>query len=202
MKGYKKIWSASFFVSIVSLVISIFVFLTYMNSDKPAEEKISEPKTQEIAVEQEYIEPQDNVGYISFTEDQMTEIARNIFSLDDFLADISVEFSDGEITVGARIKDVDNLIKTYPFLKKYKAVLKGIKDKKLKIIVGMQDKDGKAALEVESVSVSGIKIDGDIISPFIESDDFARLFDVDFNSIELSDGEVVFKNGVPDILAD
>ncbi len=47
----------------------------------------------------------DNVGAVSFTEDQITELARNIFSLDGFLNNVSVELkSDSEIKVGAKIK--------------------------------------------------------------------------------------------------
>lgn len=65
-----------------------------------------------------------NVGAVSFTEDQITELARNIFSLDGFLNNVSVELkSDGEIKVGAKIKDKSALLKQYPELEKYSLLL-------------------------------------------------------------------------------
>ena len=70
----------------------------------------------------------------------------------------------------------------------------------MKITAMIDNDDGRASLTIESVTVGDTQIDGDIIAPFIESDDFSSLFDVEFESVELCEGEVVFKNGVPDIL--
>ena len=48
--------------------------------------------------------------------------------------------------------------------------------------------------------MSGVPIDKGLISPFIEEDDFSELFSVEYDSVEVDDGLLVFKNGVPDIL--
>ena len=55
-----------------------------------------------------------------------------------------------------------------------------------------------AAFEIESVTVAGVPIDKGLISPFIEEDDFSELFSVEYDSVEVDDGLLVFKNGVPD----
>ena len=45
-----------------------------------------------------------------------------------------------------------------------------------------------------------MNIDTDLISPFIEEDGISAFFDVEYSDIELTDGLVVFKNDIPDVL--
>ncbi len=201
MKGYRMIWFLSFITSLAAIAISVFVFLMFIRQDNA---EITDNKKQQNSVEniteEEYYEPQDNVGAVTFTEDQITELARNIFSYDDYLKDVNVEFEENKISISAKISDADNLIKTYPELTKYKSVITSLEDKKLSVNGTVKNTDGRASIGIDSVSVGGMEIDGAIISPFIENDDFSELFDVEFENIELTKDAVVFKNGVPDIL--
>ncbi len=201
MKGYRMIWFLSFITSLAAITIAVIVFLMFIRQDNA---EITENKKQENDVEniidEEYYEPQDNVGAVTFTEDQITELARNIFSYDDYLKDVNIELEENKISISAKISDADNLIETYPELKKYKSVIESLEDKKLSVDGTVKNKDGRASIGIDSVSVGNTAIDGAIISPFIENDDFSELFDVEFENIELTKDAVVFKNGVPDIL--
>ena len=195
------IWFLSFITSLAAISVAIIVFLMFIkqqNTETVADEK--EQMSVENLPEEEYYEPQDNVGAVCFTEDQITELARNIFSYDDYLNDVNVELEENKISISAKISDSDNLIKTYPELVKYKSVIESLEDKKLSVEGTVKNSDGRATIGIDSVSVGNMEIDGAIISPFIENDDFAELFDVEFENIELTKDAVVFKNGVPDIL--
>ena len=88
----------------------------------------------------------------------------------------------------------------YPELEKYSLLLSAVENRNIEVIGGLSDNGGMAAFEIESVSVSGVPIDKGLISPFIEEDDFSELFSVEYDSVEVDDGLLVFKNGVPDIL--
>ncbi len=200
MKGYKGLWLLSFTVSLVAIATSVFVFLSFMKPQNPINSDTVENEKTESNIKEEYYEPQDNVGAVMFTEDQITELARNIFSYDEFLNDVTVELDENKISISAKISDAKRLVKTYPELEKYKAVISTLENKTISVDGTVKNSDGRAQLGVDSVSVGGIAIDGAIISPFIENDDFSELFDVEFENIELTKDAVVFKNGVPDIL--
>ncbi len=201
MKSNKALWFLSFLISLTAMGLSIFVFLSFMKKQQISDISAEEPfqKDEEI-IEENYYQPQDNVGAVTFTEDQITEIARNIFSCDDFLNDVDVELERDKIGITAKIKDVEKLIETYPELEKYKSVITPLQNKKISVEGAVKNEKGNAAISIKSVTVGNMEIDGAILSPFIEQDDFSRLFDVDFNNIELTKDAVVFKNGVPDIL--
>lgn len=205
MKQYTKNWMMAFTISLLVCISFVLAFLLYLNSHgssvdnepAPSEREISEnDKTQE-----EFTDIHDNVGAVSFTEDQITELARNIFSLDGFLNNVSVELSsDGEIKVGAKIKDKSALTDKYPELEKYSILLSAVENRKIEVTGGLADRGGRAAFEIDSVTVAGMPIDKNILTPFFEEDDFSELFNVDYDSVEVENGLLVFKNGVPDIL--
>ena len=205
MKQYTKSWMTAFTISLLVCACFVLAFLLYLNSQKSVNDEEPAPSEREISEQEqtpeEFVDIQDNVGAVSFTEDQLTELARNIFSLDGFLNNVSVELSaDGDITVGAKIKDKDALIEKYPELEKYSVLLSAVENRNIEVKGGLEDRDGMAAFEISSVTVSGVPIDKSMISPFLEDDDFSELFNVDYDSIEVDDGLLVFKNGVPDIL--
>lgn len=201
MKGYVKLWLVSFVMSFCALALSIAAFLFFIKQNsvditpEPAAEQQPVVQTETV-----YVEPQDNVGAVSFTEDQMTELARKLFSLDGFLKDLTLEFEEGEIVFTAKIKDKDKLIEVYPELKKFSAVLSLVENKKISAVAVIENIGGRAALTLDSVTVGGMPIDADAVSPFIEMDGLSELFDVEYRNIELTDGSVIFKNGVPKIL--
>lgn len=201
MKQYKRIWLISFLVSLAVMSLVIFAFMIYMkeNSAKPTATPSPSDNT-EVNAQNTYIEPQDNVGAVSFTEDQMTELARKLFSLDGFINDLSLDFGEEGITISARIKDKEKLLESYPELVKFNTVLDMIEKKKMTVKGTVANSDGRAAIKIESVTVDGARIDGEVISPFVEDNEFSSLFDVEYENIEIAEGEVVFKNGVPDIL--
>ncbi len=74
-------------------------------------------------------------------------------------------------------------------------MLSAVENRNIEVIGGLSDNGGMAAFEIESVSVSGVPIDKGLISPFIEEDDFSELFSVEYDSVEVDDGLLVFKNG-------
>ncbi len=201
MKSNKVLWFLSFIISLVSIGLSVFIFLNFINNQQTAEKTDkNQDKEDNQSIEQDYYQPQDNVGAVTFTEDQITEIARNMFSYDDFLKDVSIDFEENKIIITAKIKDSKKLIKAYPELEKYSVVIKQLEDKTISVNAIIKNIDGKAEIGINSVVVDGVEIDGEIISPFIEEDDFSKLFEVDFENIQLTKDTVVFKNGVPDIL--
>lgn len=205
LKQYAKNWITAFTISLLVCISLVLAFILYLNlSGKDGDGKNEPDKNNVTALENtpsEFTDVEDNVGAVSFTEDQITELARKIFFLDGFLSNVSVDLNaDGSIGVQARIKDKDALIKQYPELEKYGVLLSAVENRKIEVSGGLEDRDGSAAFVVESVKVAGLPIDKAIISPFLEEDDFSELFSVDYDSIEIDDGIVVFKNGVPDLL--
>lgn len=205
LKQYAKNWITAFTISLLVCISLVLAFILYLNlSGKDGDGKNEPDKNNVTARENtpsEFTDVQDNVGAVSFTEDQITELARKIFFLDGFLSNVSVDLNaDGSIGVQARIKDKDALTKQYPELEKYGVLLSAVENRRIEVSGGLEDRDGSAAFVVESVKVSGLPIDKAIISPFLEEDDFSELFSVDYDSIEIDDGIVVFKNGVPDLL--
>ncbi len=201
MKNNKKLWLLSFLLSLGAFAVSIMAFMLYMN-DNMAAPRQPETKPEKTTQNQkiDYYEPQDNVGAISFTEDQITELVRKMFYVDGFVNDLDIGFDEQKITVSAKIKDKDKLIEFYPELKKYSAVLSAVQNKKLTATAALTENDGRAAIKLESVSIGNTSIDADIISPFVETDGISAFFDVEYSDIELTDGMVVFKNDIPDVL--
>lgn len=201
MKNNKKLWFLSFLLSLGAFCLSISAFMLYMR-DNSAAPTVPKPQAEQSAPEQqtEYIEPQDNVGAVSFTEDQITELARKMFYIDGFVNDFDITFDDQNIMVCAKIKDKDKLVSCYPELKKYNSLLKTIENKKITATATLTEKDGRAAIKLDKVSVGKTSIDGALISPFIESDGIAELFDVEYSDIEVADGMVIFKNDIPVVL--
>jgi hypothetical protein len=204
VKQYTKNWMMAFTISLLVCACFVLAFMLYLNSQGGGAEEQPAPSRSEAdeqSAKEEFTDIPDNVGAVSFTEDQITELARNIFSLDGFLNNVSVELkSDGEIKVGAKIKDKSALLKQYPELEKYSLLLSAVEHRNIEVTGGLSDNGGMAAFEIESVTVAGVPIDKGLISPFIEEDDFSELFSVEYDSVEVDDGLLVFKNGVPDIL--
>ena len=114
---------------------------------------------------------------------------------------VSVELkSDSEIKVGAKIKDKDALLEQYPELEKYSLLLSAVENRNIEVIGGLSDNGGMAAFEIESVSVSGVPIDKGAYQSVYRGGRLFRAFSVEYDSVEVDDGLLVFKNGVPDIL--
>ncbi len=202
MKNNKSLWFLSFVLTLAVLTLSMSVFLLYLRVDSIGDtpelpQQAEEQKNKEPT---EYTEPQDNVGAVSFTEDQMTELARKMFFIDGFLNDVDIDFDDKAITVSAKIKDKEKLVECYPELSKFKAVLTAVENKKITATALLTQKDGRAAIKLDKVTVGKMNIDTDLISPFIEEDGISAFFDVEYSDIELTDGLVVFKNDIPDVL--
>ncbi len=201
MKQYKKTWILSFCLSLLTFGCLAFAFLFFINKNAVQDKApLQNEQTEDIPPHTEYINPDDNVGSITFTEDRITELARNIYFLDGYLNDINIDLNNDEIIMSAKIKDVDKLCDAFPELKRYKAVLSVIENKDITVGCELINNEGVASLGVTDISIAGVNIDTSIISPFIEDTDFASLFSVDYDSIKVEDGVLVFKNGVPDIL--
>lgn len=205
MKKYTKNWITAFTVSLLVCISLVLAFLLYLSLNGKDENKNNEPDKNNVTVHEaapnEFTDVRDNVGAVSFTEDQITELARKIFFLDGFLSNVSVDLNaDGSIGVRAKIKDKEALTEQYPELEKYGVLLSAVENRMIEVSGGLEDRDGAAAFVVESVKVAGLPVDKAIIGPFLEDDDFSELFNVDYDSIEIDDGIVVFKNGLPDLL--
>lgn len=203
MRQYTKNWISAFTISVLVCICFILAFMLYfnMNTSEKEQPERDNQELNESERNQQFVDIDDNVGAVSFTEDQITELARNIFSLDGFLNNVSVELETQEnIKVNAKIKDKEALIEHYPELEKYSVILSAVENREIEITGGLENNDGLAAFAVDSVKVSGMPIDKNIISPFIEQDDFSQLFNVDYDSIEVDSGMLVFKDGLPAIL--
>lgn len=204
MKKYRKNWLISFSASFMVFTALLFAFLAFMNYDNQKHVEKAEPQSTEQpeqTQETEYVNYDDNVGAVSFTEDQITELARNIFYLDDYLSNVKVEFEEtGTINVSAKIKDKERLVSEYPELEKYSTLLSIVENQKISMTGEITDNEGMAQLNIVDVKVAGIPIDKGLLEPFIEQDEFSELFNVEYDSIEFEEGTVVFKQGLPDIL--
>lgn len=202
MKGYRKIWLLSFCLSVLVLTCLILAFLLFMKSN--TNNIVAEPEEYDETPDKsqsEFINPDDNVGAVTFTEDRLTEIARNIYSLDDYLNNISVKLqSGGNVILSAKIKDTEKLCENFPELKKYSSVLSVIENQNITVGCELVDVNGMASLSVEDISVAGFDIDKSLVTPFVEKTDFAKIFNVRYDSVDIEDGLLVFNSGVPSIL--
>lgn len=208
LKNNTKTWLISFIVSMLTLTSMVMGFSIFMNIDRqksnaPATDLVTtyEPDTDTEPHPEVFEHIEDNVGAVTFTEDQITELARNIFSLDGFLSNVHVGFErSGDISVTAKIKDKEKLLDTYPELNKYSMILSVVEGKNISLTGSLSDEDGMATFSIEDVTVAGMSVDKSLLSPFIEEDDFSEIFNVEYDSIEITEGMLVFKNGLPDIL--
>lgn len=202
MRKTTKHWMLAFTVSILVCVCGILGLLLYLQAQTPqvtAEETPAPVRRETDAVSFEDV--QDNVGAVTFTEDQITEIARNVFSLDGFLQHVGVRLQDdGKIILSANIKDKEALIEEYPELAPYELLLGALEQKKITVNGALEEERGLATFRVSDVTVAGVPIDRNLIRPLLEEADFAELFRVDYDSVEVRDGMLVFSDGVPAIL--
>lgn len=197
----KKIMVVSFVISLCLIGASAFMFVTVLNRKIPKAEQKKQTQTQiQKTTETEYYQPNDNVGAVSFTEDQLTELARKIFFEGDYLKDFKIELDEGIINMSAKISNKQNLLKAHSKLKKYETIISSIVDKQMSLTATLKNQDGRAALKVSSVNLAGIELDPEIVSPFIEKGDLPKLFDTEYNNVEITHGSIIFKNGVPKIL--
>lgn len=197
----KLLWFVSFVLSVSAILLSVFAYnsIVKTKTDQQPNQKPSQ-NTNASALPQTYYEPSDNVGAVSFTEDQITELARNIFFIDDYLKDVVVSFEQNKITIAATIKNKQKLLDKFPRLQKYNAVITGLVDKPLKISASIKNKQGRAELNIDEVSVADVLLDSDIVSPFIKNSDFSKLFDIDYKNIEIADGSIIFTDDLPKLL--
>lgn len=202
MKTYTKRWIFAFTISFLVCSFLVMAFMLFMGahgaekSDKAPAASEGE-QTEDIG----FSDIEDNVGGVSFTEDQITEIARGVFGLDSFLHELSVSLSkSGEIDVGARINDSEKLLESYPELSRFSALLDVVENRSISVSGELENVDGRAAFRIVSASVSGVPIDKGLISPFLEDDEFSELFSVDYDSVDIRDGRIVFSGQLPEML--
>lgn len=203
MKKYRKIWLTSFTVTILSVSCAIFAFLLVFGSGEnvapaPRDDGESLPPK---GLPEDYVNYSDNVGGVSFTEDQITELVRNVYSLDGFITGLDVDFEkDGTLTVNGKIKNMEKLYESCPELSDYDAVLKTICNKEITVKGKITDSNGMADYRLISGSVGKMPVDVNLLSPFLQEGVFTQLFDVKYDSIEISENSVVFKDGLPSVL--
>ena len=157
MRQYTKNWMMAFTISMLVCISFILAFMLYFNLNSaqdqqsaPSEQEPDESKNEQ----QEFTDIDDNVGAVSFTEDQITELARNIFSLDGFLNNVSVELlAEDDIKVEAKIKDKEALLEHYPELEKYSILLSAVENRNIEVTGGLEDNDGLATFKIDTVKV-------------------------------------------------
>lgn len=203
MKQYTKNWLTAFTISTLVCTVMVLAFLLWALPEK-TDEEISR-KQSEIENEpydaSRYTNPADNVGAVSFTEDMITELARNMYSSDGYLTRLHVDFEKtGDILIEGRISSADNLIEAYPELTALKPLALAVENKSIKINCKIEDDNGTAKISVKSADVAGVKLSEQIIKPIVEMSDFSQIFDVNFESIEITDDMLIFYDGVPTIL--
>lgn len=204
MKNYKKIRAVSFLVSVA--VLAGFAAAFSLCAKLP--EQGSEPQTKapeniqsEQSLPEDYTNYSDNVSGVSFTEDQITELVRNVYFKDGFVSGINVDFtSDGEIFIEGKIKDADNLCENYPELAPFESVFKSVENKKISITGAITDNNGMADYKILSASVGNLKLTENILVPFMQEGTFSDLFNVSFDSIEIFNDSVIFKDELPSVL--
>ncbi len=205
MKQYRKKWISAFFITVLTIACLIMGFMLYMKEVTYKPQTSESPKhteQKESKLPDDYVNYQDNVGGVSFTEDQITELVRNIYYLDGFINNLSVDFEDdNSVKVVGKIKDIDILCDMYPELSAYYSLLKMIEDKNITFSGKFVNNNGLADFEILSASVGDFQIDKNILVPFIEEGAFAQLFNVEYDSMEIFNDSVIFKEGVPDILS-
>lgn len=204
MKQYTKKWLSAFSITVVLITCAVLLFLLLTRKEEvvvtPDSSYSSQGETTAPDSEN-YVNIEDNVGAVSFTEDQITELARNIFSLDGFLTNLKVELEDGgDISVRAKIKDAKKLVETYPELASFSSLLSVIEGKDISVSGSLSDNGGYAQFDVTSAKVAGITLNKALLSPFLEEGDFSALFDVEYDCVEIMSDRLVFKNGLPEIL--
>lgn len=204
MKQYTKNWLTAFTISMLLFAVMILAFLLWALPDKSDKEEIA---TKQSETEKDkynaddYFDPADNVGAVSFTEDMITELARNMYSSDAYLSRLTVDFDKtGEVIIEGRISDADNLIEAYPELSSLKPLITAIENEPIKVTCAVTDDNGMARISVKSASVAGLTLSEQIIKPIVEMSDFSHIFDVEYESIEITDDMLIFHNGVPAIL--
>lgn len=204
MKQYTKKWLSAFSITVILITCAIFLFLllTKKKQESITPDTSISNKSDNAALDSEnYVNIADNVGAVSFTEDQITELARNIFSLDGFLTNLKVDFEEnGDISMRAKIKDAKKLVETYPELASFSPVLSVIEGKDISVSGTVNNNGGYAQFDITGATVAGIKLNKALLSPFLEEGDFSALFDVEYDSVEIMNDRLVFKNGLPDIL--
>ena len=204
MKRYTKNWLLSFVVTLLLCTCAILLFLLFMKNDSPTPEpqnNIQQITDQQPIIPEPYVNIQDNVGGVSFTEDQITELVRNIYSLDGFLTNLKVDFTDaGDISIRLKIKDANKLVSEYPELSGLSPVIKAIENQNISVDGSLSDSNGYACFEIKKATIGNISVNKTVLSPFLEQGDFSAIFDVDFDSVEITDDMLVFKNGLPAIL--
>lgn len=203
MKQYRKNWLLSFSLSVMSLTCLVLGFMLFMQ--KGEKEDTARPETnhsEPVKETEPFVNPDDNVGAVTLTEDRLTELARNMYFLDGYLNNINVGLEEnGMITLSAKVKDTDKLCAAFPELDRYRLILSAIENRELSVCCEIVDDDGRAGLAVTDITVDGVEFDGSIITPLVEEADFASVFDVEYGTVAVSDGVLTFLNGVPDILS-
>lgn len=197
MKKYTKNWLLAFTVTVLVCVSLTLALLLYM---RPASAKTpAAPAKEQPQKPAPFVDIEDNVGAVSLTEDEVTELARSAFSDEGFLTDVAVELEDDGVALSARIKNKDALVSRYPELEKYSLLLSALEGRKITVTGGLAERDGLAAFEISEVTVAGLPVDKRLLSPFIEDDGFADFFGVPFDSVELKKGRLVFYGDLPEI---
>ena len=70
------------------------------------------------------------MGAVSFTEDQITELVRNIYFSDGIMNGIKIELlNDNTIVFMGKIKDINKLCEFYTEIEFYQPVFKNIENK-------------------------------------------------------------------------
>lgn len=203
MKQYRKNWLLSFSLSVMSLTCLILGFMLFMQKDGKDKTALPETNHSEPIEEMEpFVNPDDNVGAVTLTEDRLTELARNMYFLDGYLNNINVSLEEsGVIMLSARVKDTDKLCAAFPELDKYKILLSSIENREISVSCEIVNDNGRASISVTDITIDGVEFDGSIITPFVEQADFASVFDVEYGTVSVSDGVLTFSDGVPDILS-
>lgn len=203
MKQYRRNWLLSFSLSVMSLTCLVLGFMLFMRKDVKDNAVLPETNRSEPVKETEpFVNPDDNVGAVTLTEDRLTELARNMYFLDGYLNNLNVGLEEsGLITLSAKIKDTDKLCEAFPQLDSYKILLSAIEGRNVSVCCEIVDDNGRASLSVTDITVDGLEFDGSVITPFVEQADFASVFDVKYGTVSVSDGVLTFSDGVPDILS-
>ena len=82
VKQYTKKLMMAFTISLLVCACFVLAFMLYLNSQGGTAEEQPAPsqkETDDKSGTEEFTDVPDNVGAVSFTEDQITELARNIF---------------------------------------------------------------------------------------------------------------------------
>ena len=204
MKKYTKNWLSGFTITLLSIVCFVLTVMLYSDNKKLHSQNIIYDDNNQSATNktpEDYKNFEDNVGAVSFTEDQITELVRNIYFSDGIMNGIKIELlNDNTIVFMGKIKDINKLCEFYPELEFYQPVLKNIENKQITVKGSLVDNNGMADFEIDTATVGDIKIDKLILKPFVEQGEFAKLFNVQYSSIVIRDGFVIFNDQLPEVL--